>query len=487
MASVEELEDPPSSLKSIVWDNFGFPVTYNGDGERVVDKTRTVCRRCSTGVNYSSGNTSNMLTHIKRHHPDIPVTGTRRKKTVQLRLPNVLGLDQPLDTSTSRAKKITEAIGIYIASSMRPYSTVEEVGFRYLLHVLEPRYTPPSRKSVRESVVPALYNRTRGIVEQELKAAHSVALTTDSWTSRATESFLTVTAHFISTEWGMRTVVLQTRPLHEQHTSTHLAEKLTEVVSEWNLKKNGMPLAVTTDNARNIVNAVGEAGLGPHIGCFAHTLNLAAKKALEIKQVSHVLAKMRSTVGFFHRSTTAAHVLECKQEMLGLPKHCLINDVATRWNSSFEMVERYLEQQAAVYSALAERSVRNKGIGIGNLSDLELSNAEAIVDVMRPLKTITAVMSTETTPSISMIMPLQTTLLKATETNAADAPIARDMKTAIRDNFQGRYDDPELRDFLNKCTALDPRFKTLNHLDPTNQQKVRDDLIKEVLSRAEKV
>ncbi|XP_060768023.1 E3 SUMO-protein ligase ZBED1-like [Neoarius graeffei] len=433
MASGEELEDPPSSFKSVVWDNFEFPMSYNSNGERVVDKTKTVCHRCSTSVHYVSGNTSNMLTHIQRHHPDIPITGTRRKKSVQLRLPNVL--QQPLDTNTCRAKKITKAIVIYIASAMRPYSTVEEAGFKYLLHVLEPRYTPPSRSHVRESVVPALYNRTRQIVEQGLKAAHSIALTTDSWTSWATESFLTVTAHFISPEWDMRTVVLQTRPLHEQHTSTHLAEKLNEVVTEWKLERRGMPIAVTTDNARNIVNAVGEAGLGPHIACFAHTLNLAAKKALEIKQVLHVLAKMRSTVAFFHRSTTAAYILERKQEMLGLPKHCLINDVATRWNSSFEMVERYLEQQAAVYSALAERNVRSKDIM--NLSDLELSHAEAIVDVMKPLKTITAVISTETTPSLSMILPLQTTLLKSTETNTADSPIARDMKNAIRDNFQG--------------------------------------------------
>ncbi|XP_055004637.1 E3 SUMO-protein ligase ZBED1-like [Boleophthalmus pectinirostris] len=192
---------------------------------------------------------------------------------------------------------------------------------------------------------------------------------------------------------------------------------------------------------------------------------------------------MTSTVSHFHRSTTAAYILESKQDMLDLPNHSLIIDVATRWNSSYEMVERYLEQQAAIYSALAERNVRTKDIT--NLSDQELSCAENIVEVMKPLKTITAVISTETSPSISMILPLQTTILKSTEKNTADAPIARDMKNAIRENFQGRYDDPDLRDFLNKCTALDPRFKTLNHLDPACHQKVHEDLIREVLDRAE--
>ena len=33
MESVE-LEEPPASFKSAVWEHFGFPVQYNGDGMR---------------------------------------------------------------------------------------------------------------------------------------------------------------------------------------------------------------------------------------------------------------------------------------------------------------------------------------------------------------------------------------------------------------------------------------------------------------------
>jgi len=62
----------------------------------------------------------------------------------------------------------------------------------------------------------------------------------------------------------MKNPVLSTRPVYEQHTSTHLAEKLQEAVTEWKLEKP-RTIAVTTDNARNIVNAVNEAGLGPQI------------------------------------------------------------------------------------------------------------------------------------------------------------------------------------------------------------------------------
>ncbi len=52
----EELERP-ASFKSPVWEHFGFPVKYNDEGKRLVDKTVTVCRHCGTRKPYDSGNT----------------------------------------------------------------------------------------------------------------------------------------------------------------------------------------------------------------------------------------------------------------------------------------------------------------------------------------------------------------------------------------------------------------------------------------------
>lgn len=118
-------------------------------------------------------------------------------------------------------------------------------------------------------------------------------------------------------------------------------------------------IPVTPDNAKNMVNAVNAtAGLRPQIGCFAHTVNLAAKNAVSISQVSRLLRKIRKVVTFFHCRTTASHALKTKQGMLELPVHKLIHDVPTRWNTTFDMLESYLEQQAAIYSALMEREVK---------------------------------------------------------------------------------------------------------------------------------
>ncbi|KAL0147577.1 hypothetical protein M9458_057134 [Cirrhinus mrigala] len=63
-----------------------------------------------------------------------------------------------------------------------------------------------------------------------------------------------------------------------------------------------------------------------------------------------------------------------------------------------------------------------------------------------------------------------------------DSPAVRDVKTAIRNDLQQRYTEPGLQDYLHKSTALDPRFKTLLHLDSTTRLRVYDLLTTEIVS-----
>ena len=51
-------------------------------------------------------------------------------------------------------------------------------------------------------------------------------------------------------------------------------------------------------------------------------------------------------------------------------------DVATRWNSSFEMMTRFLKQQPAILSALTSNDVKKSVKDIVTLSDLDINDAE---------------------------------------------------------------------------------------------------------------
>lgn len=73
-------------------------------------------------------------------------------------------------------------------------------------------------------------------------------------------------------------------------------------------------------------------------------------------------------------------------------------------------------------------------------------------------------MSSEQQPTVSMVMPLQHTILTSMKHSDTDSKIIKDVKSAIKENFEERYSDPRLQQFLNESTALDPRFKTLPNL-----------------------
>lgn len=220
---------------------------------------------------------------------------------------------------------------------------VENVGFRHSVHTLEPRYTIPTRIQLSEITIPKMYTDVKNNIANALKSAERV--TCDSWTSRATDSYLTITCHYNDRNWRLVSHVLQTRAIEASHTATYLAELLTEALQEWELLDKD-PAAVT-DNAANMVRAVASMGL-LHVGCYAHKLNLASQAALKIPSVARLIGRVRRIAAFFHRSTTASHMLKEKQKLLNLRQHKLVIDVVTRWNSSQEMLERFLEQQPAI-------------------------------------------------------------------------------------------------------------------------------------------
>lgn len=136
---------------------------------------------------------------------------------------------------------------------MRPFSVVENEGFGDLLKVLKPRYDMPSRAHFSQNVLPKLLKETKSRVEEELRSTEAPSQSPrDGWTSPATDSYLTITAHYITDHWQIANPFLQTRPVFESHTSEHLSEILTQAMSDWKITRSDVPIPVTTDNARNV-------------------------------------------------------------------------------------------------------------------------------------------------------------------------------------------------------------------------------------------
>ncbi|XP_010778641.1 zinc finger BED domain-containing protein 1 [Notothenia coriiceps] len=278
----------------------------------------------------------------------------------------------------------------------------------------------------------------------------------------------------MTSEWEIKSFVLQTRPLFTSHTGLNIAEVLKSAVLEWGLDNN-QGIAVVTDNARNMDVAVREAGLSPHIKCFAHTLNLASKAGFNVNRASRLLGRVRRVAAFFHRSSTATAVLATKQGMLNLPAHKLIMDVVTRWNSSLDMLERYLEQQQAIAATLLSAEVRRNAREIDTLEPADITDAEDMVRLLSPLKKATTVLCDESRPTVSLIVPLKHMIEQSMAQCDEDSSTIAQMKRAILKDFTDRYQG-EQNKFLQVSTALDPRFRSLHQLNDSQREDVFDRL-----------
>ena len=178
---------------------------------------------------------------------------------------------------------------------------------------LNPRYRPLSRDDLSNTLIPAWYSVEKQNVIQELAQVKKAAITCDGWTSVAQDHYVTVTVHYTS-HGVIKQKVLNTKAVYESQTGLVVADEITSILVEFSLKTK--VVAATVDNASNMDVAL-KALKFLKVGCFAHTLNLAAQKVYGITAVTKWCARLRAVVVWLKRSTMAKTVLQEKQRLLG--------------------------------------------------------------------------------------------------------------------------------------------------------------------------
>ena len=128
----------------------------------------------------------------------------KQSRLVQHGIAESLASCTPYDRKSKRWKDITQAVTICLAKDMMPIQTVEKEGFKQLVKKLDPRYTLPKRKYFSKTALPDMYEEYREKVEASLSSADFYDYyksTTDLWSSRTTEPYLSLTVHYINSDW----------------------------------------------------------------------------------------------------------------------------------------------------------------------------------------------------------------------------------------------------------------------------------------------
>ncbi len=378
-------------------------------------------------------------------------------------------MHQKLSSDSQQARGITKSVGYFIAKDMMPLNVVYGKGFCHMLEKLNPRYQVPSRKTMTEKVLPAMYAEVKETkVLPAIQAAEYCALTTDCWTSRSNDSYIGLTVHFLTSDWHHQHFTLENRELPGSHTAEHLAETLREILSNWKIAESKVS-CTTIDNAANIHKTLADVPEWPYLHCFAHTLNLCVQAGLDVPRIRHAISMCSRLVAHFRRSSKATYALEEKQRALSVSEHNLIQDVVTRWNSTFDMIERILEQQTPICAALVDLKRMDL-----LPRDEEFLLCEALVQVLQPFKHITETVCGEAYTTVSSIKLLLHHLLNvALVPKASDAAPVKKMKETMETNLRSRYSLPETDEFLRIACFLDPRFRSLPFLSISERHDVQ--------------
>lgn len=272
------------------------------------------------------------------------------KEKKQITLEGVIDRVSKFSQNDERSKKISKLIAEMMCLDMQPFSIVENKGFLRLLNHLEPRYTIPSRKTFSNNILKDMYSQLTSEVKHELQEAKHVAITTDMWTSVAQNDFMAVTAHFYiedSTTMALTHRCLDVVPFPViSHTGNNILKFLNSVFDAWEIREK--IVGVVRDNGADITAALNRS-VYEAFSCVAHTLQLVIKDGfLDNAKISNLIKKSRKLVGGFKHSAKNSKQLKKVQQQLGIPVHRMVQDEPTRWNSTFYMLKRLLEQKNAI-------------------------------------------------------------------------------------------------------------------------------------------
>ncbi|KAK0137794.1 Zinc finger BED domain-containing protein 1 [Merluccius polli] len=134
---------------------------------------------------------------------------------------------------SERWNACTDAVTKYICKEMVSCNTVEKQSFKDLLTTLDCQYEVPGRTYFSTTAIPRAYTHVRSELQRVISAVEHFSFTTDMWSSTNMTPYMSLTLHFIDTEWTLVSKCLQTSFLPEDHTTANLA--LQEALQEWGI------------------------------------------------------------------------------------------------------------------------------------------------------------------------------------------------------------------------------------------------------------
>ncbi|CAB4061236.1 TRRAP [Lepeophtheirus salmonis] len=219
------------------------------------------CKYCDKEISGSRLVTTNWWKHLRKVHAGF-VRSTQEKDPKNQVAPLTLNPSQPrkkYDSKSPIQNKATEKLVDFLTHDVIPLSIVESTNFQSFVSTLDPQYVLPSRKHLSTTLLKNKYEKIKNGVMIKLRDTDSLCLTIDIWSNRQIQSFLGLTAHYISSQWTFESVMLRCKRVIGPHISENITLWYEETVSDFDIGHKVK--YIITDSALNMKKAFREIRL----------------------------------------------------------------------------------------------------------------------------------------------------------------------------------------------------------------------------------
>jgi len=340
--------------------------------------------------------------------------------------------------------------------TMQPLSTCSNMHFRNMCHSLNGRAPDVDilglKNLLLSEVATAEHELTKVLKKQ------SYAITSDSWTSAAMDSYTGVTVHWINASWEIKSCPIGCSLKTGTATSEDHMRDVETILKKFELPYENMMASVTdTDATMQKYGRLLKSKLSPvggWVGCIAHQLELVTGIAFDkIDKNRSTMKAARSLVGLFTGSSQKTAMLLAKQGEKGVT---LIQDVVTRWWSTYNMCERLLRLKSYINILIEEGDVEKSYA----LTDEQWTDLACTKSLLEPFMVAQIHLEAEkyiTVSSIPVIIYKIRNALKEAARNYDNSGAVRSLAEVMLADFNSRWGTGESGTVYKEHTTLGPK------------------------------
>ena len=519
------------------------------------NKKKAICNRC--GASLGTDGTNGLIKHLKRYHKEVhrfiqyPQKPPLKKPTVEGEEDKKPAVNQS-DLRKHGVRKATkeeveqaeqkalQQQALYFVGNSRPFSDADSDNFRIMLKAVAEAAKIGAKYTFGQDTVKdqATYmaDITRDQLTQKVKGK-TLTATIDHWTSRAKQTYASLTVHWIE-DFTLHSAVLAVYLYKEKGSSDKIMEDFVNKLEQFEIEKEVRWVVTDTAATMNLFGKKLAKKGKEHLYCLDHCLQLIAniaygcdifvetaesdeekKKRQDDEDIDEkelkakgLLGKVRKIVNFFNSSTTA--LAEIREDYANHPPRgvthlktkdfTLTNDVVTRWWSTYNMLDRFLHLKEQI-----EQYELNHEGAFKPLVEEEWDILDELHTLLEPFKIVQEQLEGAKYVTASLVLILVNIVYDALVAAAKDISYNEAVRECASDmlaDFQNRFGDfnpikfnPNVKrgerdrqvgisPVYIMAHALDPRLKGLDVIQSSSEQEkvwgaILDEMVDEEMNR----